>query len=1574
MNQNNQKQLKNFEKFTNLYELSKTLRFELKPVGETLKFLDFDKQEKKKYFPKDKEKAKNYQRIKYYIDLLHRDFIKKALTKFKDESNEIDLKKYFKNFKDNKTEDKGNKLKKEITNKFTEVGKSEGERICETYKLKCLGFSEKESKNDEKKKIEKLVTVTAKGDTSGVLFGKEIIGTEKQKGILETLFCQVDNGICSVDENGELQKLENVTKENKIIFKNTEGKEESIFKNFKGFTAYFGGFHENRKNLYKNDGKAGRMATRIIDENLPRFCVNIIDFKYFTDRYPQLVEKFNEGWEEYFEEKTVGEIKMSGLAGIKKFAETNYDWKKLFEVNFYNNCLLQNDIDTYNYILRKLNKDINEFKQELKAKEKENKKKDGDEKKRNEKGDKKKLRSFQELYKQILGEVKKKSDFIEVDIKNIGDRLKDFISHSDKKKKEAERIIDAFVNQENFDEIYFSNKAINTISSKWFSNWHVFGEKILEYLKSDAVDKSERLKKDKKKIDFVSLENIRKFLESDDFKEIDKGEIFKKEFIDNEELDLTQGQHWQSFLVILQYEFKNLCDEYKETKETLEKEIDNLQNKNLELVSQNQKRIIKAFADSSLNLYQMTKYFAVMKGGKNIEDESKYPKNSDFYNLVDGYLLGLGEDYNENNIFSYYNALRNFLTKKPWSDKEKIKLNFENGSLLTGWSQSKEDEYKGTLFKKDGLYYLGIIKNKGIFNCRFMEEDMYSGSGTKRKEKKTETIQSIWKQKKEIANLMKGDSNDEFYEKTDYFLIADAGKDVQALLLSRANYQNKLKFKKIYKNQGGDFSEIGRIKKGKSYSINEKTFNEKDLHTYINYFKFCMPKNGEMEYKNLKEYITDIKNDGYSNWKCFDFEFSDTVKYKNFPEFTDEVRKCGYKLKSQNVSEKYIDEKVESGELYLFQIYNKDFSEKANGNENVHTKLFKLLFANENLRNPMFKLSGGSEIFFREKTDEKKLGYRESKKGETRTFIDRRDGDKEKNVVKNRRYTKNKVFFHLPITLNFGVGNKNYASVVNQKLNDLLINDKKVSDKIKIIGIDRGEKHLAYYSVINTKGEILDQGSFNKIYEYDKNGDSVLRPEKQVIKIGEKKNIDYKLKKTDEKVPYTDYQVLLDFKEKKRLVERQSWTTIENIKELKEGYISHVVYQLCNLIFKYLEEDGIPPIIVFENLNTGFKQGRQKIEKQTYQKLELRLAQKLNFLTQKNKGNKEIGGNLKALQLTPKVDNFGADIEKSSQVGNIFYVDPSYTSTTCPNCGFRKRLTKTQYESVDKTKEKFFEVEKDKEVEIIKIIKPKIQIEYNDGKYKFTFTTSKKQKDSEKILETEDVVYSDVERLYWDRDSKTMEKINNVTDELDKILKDYQEGNISENIKNIEDAEFWKKLMWCLHLILQIRNSENKKAFWNKDTEQIEEQGEDRDFLECPHCHFHSEKRGTWQNFSGKITDEYKKNCKKRNEKEEFNGDANGAYNTARKWIVQLKKIQKHSKELLEFKEKWGIKEFPKNKDDKKEIIIDSQKYILSLEGSNYQLKKKGAKKGDKIENGKKISKYPDLYVSNTDWDNFTQK
>ncbi len=63
--------------FKNLYPLSKTLRFELKPVGKTLEHI-----EKNGILKQDDDRAESYKKVKKIIDEYHKKFIDDSLAAF----------------------------------------------------------------------------------------------------------------------------------------------------------------------------------------------------------------------------------------------------------------------------------------------------------------------------------------------------------------------------------------------------------------------------------------------------------------------------------------------------------------------------------------------------------------------------------------------------------------------------------------------------------------------------------------------------------------------------------------------------------------------------------------------------------------------------------------------------------------------------------------------------------------------------------------------------------------------------------------------------------------------------------------------------------------------------------------------------------------------------------------------------------------------------------------------------------------------------------------------------------------------------------------------------------------------------------------------------------------------------------------------------------------------------------------------------------------------------------------------------------------------------------------------------
>ena len=356
--------------------------------------------------------------------------------------------------------------------------------------------------------------------------------------------------------------------------------------------------------------------------------------------------------------------------------------------------------------------------------------------------------------------------------------------------------------------------------------------------------------------------------------------------------------------------------------------------------------------------------------------------------------------------------------------------------------------------------------------------------------------------------------------------------------------------------------------------------------------------------------------DIHEDWSKFNFNFSETNKYQDISQFYKEVEQQGYKITFTDISEDYISKLVEEGKLYLFQIYNKDFSEYSKGRPNLHTMYWKALFDEDNLKNVVYQLNGGAEIFYRKKSIEGKVTHPKNEPIENKNPDNpKKYSTFEYDLIKDKRFSLDKFQFHVPITLNFKAKGET-------KFNDFTNNEIKNSDDIHIIGIDRGERHLLYISVINQNGEIVEQHSLNIIGN-------------------------------------TNYHDLLKRKEDERDSSRKSWGTIQNIKELKEGYMSQVVHELTQLMFKY------NAIIVLEDLNSGFKNSRKKVEKSVYDKFETKLIDKLNYLVNKSNQNKFAqGGIMNAYQLANK------DIKNTKQNGIIFYIPAWCTSKIDPLTGF----------------------------------------------------------------------------------------------------------------------------------------------------------------------------------------------------------------------------------------------------------------------------------------------------------------
>ena len=627
------------------------------------------------------------------------------------------------------------------------------------------------------------------------------------------------------------------------------------------------------------------------------------------------------------------------------------------------------------------------------------------------------------------------------------------------------------------------------------------------------------------------------------------------------------------------------------------------------------------------------------------------------------------------------------------------------------------------------------------------------------------------------------DAGGECYRKMDYKLLPGPNKTLPHVFFAKRNIDYYAPSKDLLQKY-----KDGTHKKGKK-------FNLEDCHALIDFFKDSIAKHPE--------------------WNEFGFSFSDTNSYRDIGDFYKEVADQGYKISYRNVSADYIDSLVNEGKLYLFKIYNKDFSPYSKGRPNLHTMYWKALFSDANSENRIYKLNGQAEVFYRKKSipEDKKVIHPAKE-----PIAQRRNTDEKSlfdyDIIKDRRYTVDKFQFHVPITMNYtALG----SGRINRKMREAIKN----CENMHIIGIDRGERHLLYVTVIDMQGNIKEQFSLNRILS------------------------EYKANNVAKSVE-TDYKTLLTKKEIERQDARKQWKSIENIKELKDGYMSQVVHVIAELMIKY------NAIVVMEDLNFGFKRGRQKVERQVYQKFEKALIDKLNYLVDKTASEMENTGLYAALQLTEKFESFK---KMGKQNGGLFYVNAWNTSKMDPTTGF-VNLLYPKYESIEKSKayiEKFKDIQFCDDDEYGKYLT--ISFDYND------FT------EKAKGAKTEWTICSYGKRLYNHRnkDGYWEEQELDLTEEYCNLFKEFginAASNIKEQVIAQNSADFFRRFVWLLKMTLQIRNSET-----NGET----------DYMLSP-----------VKNEDGKFfnSDEVKDGTLPEN------ADANGAYNIARKGLLLVERIK----------------------------------------------------------------------------------
>ena len=615
------------------------------------------------------------------------------------------------------------------------------------------------------------------------------------------------------------------------------------------------------------------------------------------------------------------------------------------------------------------------------------------------------------------------------------------------------------------------------------------------------------------------------------------------------------------------------------------------------------------------------------------------------------------------------------------------------------------------------------------------------------------------------------------FEKIDYKLLPGANKMLPKVFFSKSRI-----------NEFAPSTDIQIAYRQETHKKG-KNFNLADCHRLIDFFKQSIAK--------------------HEDWSKFPFHFSDTSTYEDISGFYREVEQQGYTIGFRKISESYIYRLVDEGKLYLFQIWNKDFSDYSKGTPNMHTLYWKALFDKANLADVVYKLNGQAEVFYRKRslqkentTVHKALQPIKNKNTQNEKSTSTFDYD----IVKDRRYTVDKFHFHVPITINFKSSGK---PNINEHVLDII----RHHGIEHVIGIDRGERHLLYLSLIDLKGRIIKQMTLNEIKQQTGGNYG------------------------------TNYKELLAAREGDRAEARRNWKKIENIKDLKAGYLSQVVHVIAQMMVEY------NAIVVLEDLNMGFMRGRQKIERSVYEQFEHMLIDKLNFYVDKKKEACAPGGLLHGLQLANKFESFN---KLGKQSGCLFYVPAWNTSKIDPVTGFVNMLD-ARYESVESSRRFFsrFDV-----------------IRYNEEKNWFEFTFDYNNFHAKLDgTKTQWTLCTYGSRIKTFRNPAKLNQWDNeevvLTDEFKKVFANAGiniHGNLKEAICSLAKREHLEPLMHLMKLLLQLRNSKTNSEV-DYMLSPVAENGVFYDSRSC----------------NGNLP---------------IDADANGAYNIARKGLWVLRQIQ----------------------------------------------------------------------------------
>ncbi|MDR2189938.1 MAG: hypothetical protein LBP53_01820 [Candidatus Peribacteria bacterium] len=266
-------------------------------------------------------------------------------------------------------------------------------------------------------------------------------------------------------------------------------------------------------------------------------------------------------------------------------------------------------------------------------------------------------------------------------------------------------IIESWQNEEELTSLWISKNSLSRLSNRYLKNRYAFAEQGI------ALKIFKENKKDEEKVNipaYVSLAEVKQILEHIPYEDQSSLEKDKRNYLFKPHLEEQRNGETNNRKFLISLIISDIKSYYDTPRTTTDNENNTIENNYLQekaaiqsflpvldKTDTHQKTSIKNLGDQALFLLRFLKLFKVAV------DKLSGEQLSEKYNDIDRIIT-------EFSLTQQYDAIRNYLTQKPFSE-EKIKLNFDCSTLLDGRDVNKENQNLGVILRENGKWFLAIM-------------------------------------------------------------------------------------------------------------------------------------------------------------------------------------------------------------------------------------------------------------------------------------------------------------------------------------------------------------------------------------------------------------------------------------------------------------------------------------------------------------------------------------------------------------------------------------------------------------------------------------------------------------------------------------------------------------------------------------------------------------------------------------------------------------------------------------------------------------------------------------------------